>query len=90
MVAALPKPTKAANGSRPGVPDPPWAAATGREPQPAATDRPGGLLVRAPLGMIVAARRFPTTVVIATEVDGSAAGAPRMYAPATPGEYRRQ
>ena len=33
----------------------------------------------AALGMIVAARRFPTTVVIATEADGSAAGAPRMY-----------
>jgi hypothetical protein len=49
------------------------------QPQPAAPDRPGGLLVSAALGMIVAARRFPTTVVIATEADGSAAGAPRMY-----------
>ena len=49
------------------------------QPQPAAADRPGGLLVSAALGMIVAARRFPTTVVIATEADGSAAGAPRMY-----------
>ena len=51
----------------------------GGPPQPAAPDRPGGLLVSAALGMIVAARRFPTTVVIATEADGSAAGAPRMY-----------
>ena len=51
----------------------------GGQAQPVATDRPGGLLVSAALGMIVAARRFPTTVVIATEADGSAAGAPRMY-----------
>jgi hypothetical protein len=51
----------------------------GGQPQPAATDRAGGLLVSAALGMIVAARRFPTTVVIAAEADGSAAGAPRMY-----------
>jgi hypothetical protein len=51
----------------------------GGQPQPAAAGRPGGLLVSAALGMIVAARRFPTTVVIATEADGSAAGAPRMY-----------
>ena len=60
------------------------------QPQPAPADRPGGLLVNAALGMIVAARRFPTTVVIATEADGSADGAPRCTAPATPGEYRRQ
>ena len=51
----------------------------GGQPQPAAADRPGGLLVSAALGMIVAARRFPTTVVVATEADGSAAGTPRMY-----------
>jgi hypothetical protein len=51
----------------------------GGQRQPAATGRPGGPLVSAALGMIVAARRFPSTVVIATEADGSAAGAPRMY-----------
>ena len=40
---------------------------------------PGRLLVSAALGMIVAARQNPEVVVIATESDGSAAGAPRMF-----------
>lgn len=60
-----------------------WAPAG--QPEPAATGRtglpgrPGRLLVSAALGMIVAARQIPEVVVIATEADGSAAGAPRMF-----------
>jgi hypothetical protein len=48
-------------------------------PGPTTAAQPGRLLVSAALGMIVAARQNPEVVVIATESDGSAAGAPRMF-----------
>jgi hypothetical protein len=49
------------------------------EPEPAVAGQPGRLLVSAALGMIVAARQNPEVVVIASEPDGSVAGAPRMF-----------
>lgn len=46
---------------------------------PSAAGQSGRLLVSAALGMIVAARQNPEVVVIASEPDGTVAGAPRMF-----------